>query len=95
MPRKSVTRASSASHLRAKRARTIPESFRLVTAAAVVRGAERVEVPMLLLCGEWLKTIGFPIGSAVCLTTDGRGELALRRAGLAMPRRLSIRAAPR
>jgi hypothetical protein len=95
MPRKSRTPPASRSHLRAKRSRAIPESFRLVTAASVARGTEKVEIPMLLVCGEWLKAIGFPIGSAVCLTTDGRGELALHRAGLAMPRRLYIRAAPR
>jgi hypothetical protein len=95
MPRKSRNTSSPTSHLRAKRSRTIPESFRLVTAAAVARGTTKIEVPMLVIYGEWLKAIGFPIGAAACLTTDGRGELALHRAGLAMPRRLYIRAAPR
>jgi hypothetical protein len=81
---------------RAKRSRAIiPESFRLVTAATVARGTRNVKVPMLLIYGEWLKAIGFPIGSAACLTTDHLGELTLHRTGLAMPRRLYIRAAPR
>ena len=37
---------------------------------------------MLLLYGEWLKAVGFPIGSAAFVTTDKRGELALHRIGL-------------
>ena len=93
MPRKSRTPSPSR---RAKRSRAIiPESFRLVTAATVARGTRNIKVPMLLIYGEWLKAIGFPIGAAACLTTDERGELTLHRTGLAMPRRLHIRAAPR
>jgi len=52
-------------------------------------------VPKLVLSGEWLKAVGFPIGSAAILTTDRRGELTLHRLGLGFPRRLYIRAAPR
>jgi hypothetical protein len=48
---------------------------------------------MLVLYGEWLKAVGFPIGSAAYLATDERGELSLRRIGLSFPRRLTIRAA--
>jgi hypothetical protein len=50
---------------------------------------------MLVLCGEWLKAVGFPIGSSAVLTTDKRGEIALNRLGLGLPRRLYIRATPR
>jgi hypothetical protein len=49
-------------------------------------------VPQLVLSGEWLKAVGFPIGSGAIVTTDRRGELTLHRLGLAMPRRLRIRA---
>ena len=95
MPRKSRT-ASSPTHRNTKRSRTkIPEAFRLVTKATVARGNAKIEVPMLVIYGEWLKAIGFPIGSGACLTTDRRGELVLHRVGLAMPRRLYVRAAPR
>jgi hypothetical protein len=50
---------------------------------------------MLVIYGEWLKAVGFPIGSAACVTTDRHGELALNRIGLALPRRLYIRTMPR
>jgi hypothetical protein len=73
----------------------IPEPFQLVSSATVARGAAKVEVPMLVIYGEWLKAVGFPIGSAACVTTDRHGELALNRIGLALPRRLYIRTMPR
>jgi hypothetical protein len=81
---------------RAKRTRVkIPEPFQLVTSAIVARKSAKIEVPMLVLYGEWLKACGFPIGAGAYLTTDRRGELALNRIGLGFPRRLRIRATPR
>jgi hypothetical protein len=47
-------------------------------------------VPRLVLEGEWLKAIGFPVGSAAVLTTDRLGEMTLHRLGLGLPRRLRI-----
>jgi hypothetical protein len=80
----------------AKRTRaSIPEPFHVVTSATVARKAATIEVPMLVLYGEWLKAAGFPIGAAAYLTADRRGELALSRVGLGFPRRLRIRATPR
>jgi hypothetical protein len=72
----------------------IPEPFQVVTSATVARKAAKIEVPMLVLYGEWLKAAGFPIGAAAYLTADRRGELALNRIGLGFPRRLRIRATP-
>ena len=92
MSRKSRTTPPSTSRPRAK---VIPEPFHVVSAATVTRKGAKPKVPMLVIYGEWLKTIGFPIGSAAYLTTDRHGELALRRIGLAMPRRLFISTAPR
>jgi hypothetical protein len=81
---------------RTKRARvSIPEPFQVVSSATVARKAAKIEVPMLVLYGEWLKAAGFPIGAAAYLTADRRGELALNRVGLGFPRRLRIRATPR
>ena len=80
---------------RRKRAR-IEEPFQIVSSATVARdtaGAD-IKVPMLVLYGEWLKAVGFPIGSAAYLVSDAQGELALLRVGLRLPRRLKIRAAP-
>lgn len=81
---------------RARRVRpTIPEPFQVVSSATVAGNAAKIEVPMLVLYGEWLKAAGFPIGASAYLTTDRRGELALHRLGLGFPRRLRIRATPR
>ena len=50
---------------RPKRARSpIPEPFQVVSSATVTATAAKIKVPMLVLYGEWLKAIGFPIGSA-------------------------------
>jgi hypothetical protein len=38
-----------------------------------------VDVPMLVLRGEWLKAIGFPIGAKAFLSTDKRGDITLTR----------------
>ncbi len=96
MPRKSRTTSSSQSIKRPKGARSpIPEPFQIVSSATVTAGPEKIKVPMLVLYGEWLKAIGFPIGSAAYLMADKRGELALHRVGLSLPRRLYIRTTPR
>jgi hypothetical protein len=96
MARKSRTTSTTTSIKRQKRARSsIPEPFQLISSATVAGGPQKVRVPKLVLSGAWLKAAGFPIGSAAYLTTDTRGELALHRLGLGVPRRLVIRSAPR
>jgi hypothetical protein len=45
---------------------------------------------MLVLRGEWLKAIGFPIGATAFLSTDPRGDITLRRLGVSAPKRLRI-----
>ena len=45
---------------------------------------------MLVLRGEWLKAIGFPIGAKAFLSTDKRGDITLTRMGLTRPRRLRV-----
>jgi len=96
MARKSRTAPSTTSTQRPKRARLpIPEPFRVISSATVATGDTKIKVPMLVLYGEWLKAVGFPIGSVACVITDERGELGLHREGLRVPRRLTIRATPR
>ena len=63
--------------------------------AAHGAGCADVKVPMLVLYGEWLKAIAFPIGAAAYLTADLQGEIRLARVGLRLPRRLRILATPR
>lgn len=98
MARKSGTASTASSSKRSRRKRSpIAEPFQIVSSATIARDAPgaRVSVPMLVLYGEWLEAIGFPIGSAAVVTTDEQGELALHRIGLRLPRRLTIRAMPR
>ena len=98
MARKSriVSAASSSKHPRRKRP-PAAEAFQVVTSATVARGAagRDIKVPMLVLYGEWLKAVGFPIGAAAYLVSDQHGEIALHRVGLRVPRRLKVRAVPR
>ena len=98
MARKSriVSAPSSIKPSRRKRS-PIAEPFRVVSSATVTRGAAGgdIKVPMLVLYGEWLAAIGFPIGAGVCLISDEQGELVLNRVGLRLPRRLKIRSTPK
>jgi hypothetical protein len=59
-------------------------------AGKVAIKSARVDVPMLVLRGEWLKAIGFPIGATAFLSTDRRGDITLTRMGLARPRKLRV-----
>lgn len=77
-----------------KRRTKIPEPFQVVSSVTAPASDEKLEVPMLLLYGQWLKAAGFPIGSAVVLSTDEHGLLVLHRLGLELPRRLHIHAVP-
>ena len=61
-----------------------------VYAGKVTVARTRVDVPMLVLRGEWLKAIGFPIGATAFLSTDEQGDITLTRMGLTRPRRLRI-----
>ena len=95
MARKSRIASSSSSTTRPRRVRAaIPEAYRVVASATVAANGD-TKVPMLVLCGDWLDAIGFPVGSSAYLTTDARGELSLSRLGLRLPRRLTVRTTPR
>lgn len=59
-------------------------------AGKVTVARTRVDVPMLVLRGEWLKAIGFPIGAKAFLSTDKKGDIKLTRMGLKRPRRLRV-----
>ena len=72
----------------------IPDPIQWISTSTVTAGARKIKIPMLVLRGEWLKAAGFPIGAAVYLAMDKRGELALHRLGLGLPRRLYIRVVP-
>jgi len=90
MARKPRTPVSSTRRPRRTRLQ-VPEEFQIVTSATVATESGEVKVPMLVLYGEWLTAVGFPIGSAAFLKADKQGELAVQRLGLRVPRRLVIR----
>ena len=98
MARKSrIVSAKSSTKPSKRKQSSIPEPFQIVSSATVARGATRAKakVPVLVLRGEWLKAVGFPIGTAAYLISDRQGELALHRLGLRFPRRLIVRARTR
>jgi hypothetical protein len=65
--------ASRASRPHAKPAPSpVAEPIQRVFASKVTVGRATVDVPMLVLRGEWLKAIGFPIGATAFLSTDQR-----------------------
>jgi hypothetical protein len=68
----------------------IPEPFQLICASTVTAGARKIKIPMLVLRGEWLKAVGFPVGAPLYLACDRRGEIVLQRLGLRLPRTLRI-----
>jgi len=68
----------------------IPEPIQLISTSTVTAGARKIKIPMLVLHGEWLKAIGFPIGAPLYLACDRRGEIVLQRLGLRLPRTLRI-----
>ena len=70
----------------------IPEALHEIESTTTRRRGSTIAVPTLVLRGEWLKAVGFPIGSAAVLTTDRRGEMTLHRLGLGFPRRLRVTA---
>jgi hypothetical protein len=68
----------------------IPEPIQRVFASKVTIERTTLDVPMLVLRGEWLKAIGFPIGATAFLSTDKRGDITLRCIGVTIPRRLRV-----
>jgi hypothetical protein len=68
----------------------IPEPLQFVGETVRTTRNRTARVPTLVLRGEWLKAAGFPIGAGCYVTIDRRGEIALHRLGLGVPRRLMI-----
>ena len=88
-PTRTATRASrprANAHPPAEHADRTPPVF----TAKVTIDCARVDVPMLVLRGEWLKAIGFPIRATAFLSTDKRGDITLTHMGLTRPRKLRV-----
>jgi hypothetical protein len=89
-----IVPSTKSSKSKQKTRTAIPAPFQEVSSVTTTDDAAKVEVPMLVLYGQWLKAAGFPIGSTVILSSDERGQLILHRLGLELPQRLHIHAVP-
>ena len=82
------------SHLRNKTARRIAtaelDQLTQVGSALVTRDGESRAVPAILLRGEWLKALGFPIGAPIYAFAEAHGRMAIYRPGLHKPRWLRL-----
>ena len=71
----------------------MPEQRSRVGASVrTIAGVERM-LPTIVLRGEWLVALGFPIGAPIHLMAEADGRLMLCRPGLKKPRWLRIVAA--
>jgi len=67
----------------------IPEPYQSISASTRSPKSRRL-VPTLILRGEWLAALGFPIGASAFLISPKRGAIALNRLGRGRPRRVWI-----
>jgi hypothetical protein len=61
-----------------------------VASSTSTRAGETREVPAIVLRGDWLKALGFPIGAPIYVFAEAHGRMAICRMGLAKPRWLRI-----
>ena len=53
-------------------------------------GDSRHADPAIVLCGDWLNALGFPIGAPIHVFAEAHGRMAIYRPGLRKPRWLRI-----
>jgi hypothetical protein len=61
-----------------------------VACSTSTRAGETREVPAIVLRGDWLKALGFPIGAPIYVFAEAHGRMAICRMGLAKPRWVRI-----
>lgn len=66
------------------------DQFTHVGSATTTRRGELREVPAIVLRGDWLKALGFPIGAPIYVFAEAHGRMAIYRPGLRKPRWLRI-----
>jgi hypothetical protein len=69
----------------------VPNPLRSVGAVlrATPSGTKR-KVPMIVLCGDWLKAAGFPVGAPIYVTSQSEEEMQIYRMCTARKRALRI-----
>jgi hypothetical protein len=61
-----------------------------VTSSLRKKGGRAREVPTIILRGDWLKALGFPVGAPIYLFAEAHGRMVICRLGLHKPRWLRI-----
>ena len=67
-----------------------PGELTYVGASSRTTSGAKCEVPTIILRGEWLKALGFPIGAPICVFAEANRRMAIYRMGLGRPRWLRI-----
>jgi len=67
----------------------IPDPYLSISASTRSPKSRRL-VPTLILRGDWLAKLGFPIGASAFVVSYRRGEMLMARLGRGRPRRLRI-----
>jgi hypothetical protein len=76
---------------KARRASTVTlDEVTHVASSMSTRAGETREVPAIVLRGDWLKALGFPIGAPIYVFAEAHGRMAICRMGLGKPRWLRI-----
>jgi hypothetical protein len=89
-PKRTRSREACAPKRATEKRISIPEPLRFVGGTEPDSKRGTMRVPTLVLRGEWLKAAGFPIGAGCYIEVDRRGEVAVHRLGLGVPRRLRV-----
>jgi len=69
---------------------TMPEAFTRVSASLRTIAGSRRKVPTIVLRGDWLKSLGFPVDAPIYVVASAHGRMAICRQGLHRPRWLYI-----
>lgn len=81
-------------HIRNGRARRIAsvalDELTRVGSAISRSSGETRNVPAIVLRGDWLKALGFPIGAPIYIFAEAHGRMAIYRPGLRKPRWLRL-----
>jgi len=68
----------------------VPDPFTRVGASLRTIAGSKRKVPTIVLRGDWLKSLGFPVDAPIYVVASAHGRMAICRQGLHRPRWLYI-----